>query len=294
MAIQPKNTDTINVNTIAEKTAASGVTIDGVLLKDGALGANTVNFGTSLRGENDTYLRVRNAANSGDLSVLKADASDNVMLNAGTGKKVQIAINGAGIIDVDSAALFPTTNVATTLGKAANNFTTVHAQGLTRASGEAHLTATSGHSAMYASSGNACRMYVNAALQAYADSNGWMPGADNSATRNLGASTQRWARIWVSNSINSQAGDLILKTNSSGSVGVELAGSIGTEALEIKSGTTTTLAINSGGKLLFTPDAGYVVASSSNSAGGGTSAAGWIEVEVNGVLRYIRLHSVKP
>ena len=42
MAIQPKNTAEIKVDTISEKSAASGVTADGVLLKDGDVEADEV------------------------------------------------------------------------------------------------------------------------------------------------------------------------------------------------------------------------------------------------------------
>jgi hypothetical protein len=119
------------------------------------------------------------------------------------------------------------------------------------------------------------------------DSNGFHPGADNNANGNLGKSSLRWSRIWVSNSINSQAGDLILKTNSSGSVGVELAGSVGTEALEVKEGTTVRWSVDSGGRMSWVPNGGYSAASTSGYL---ISENGYIRVSVNGTTRYIPLY----
>lgn len=43
---------------------------------------------------NNVYLKARNAANNADLDILKADTSDNIELNAGTGKALEFTIAG--------------------------------------------------------------------------------------------------------------------------------------------------------------------------------------------------------
>jgi hypothetical protein len=54
---------------------------------------------------NTDYFQSRNAANSADLGLLRADASDNTELNAGTGKNVEVTINGTVEATFDSAGL---------------------------------------------------------------------------------------------------------------------------------------------------------------------------------------------
>lgn len=55
--------------------------------------------------KNNTYLKARNAAGTADLSILKSDASDNTILNAGTGKTVNLDINSAAILTVSASKL---------------------------------------------------------------------------------------------------------------------------------------------------------------------------------------------
>ena len=62
---------TIKANTIAETTSTSGVTIDGVLLKDGVLGANTVDSDAYVDGSIDTA----HIANDQITAALMADNS---------------------------------------------------------------------------------------------------------------------------------------------------------------------------------------------------------------------------
>lgn len=54
---------------------------------------------------NNTYLRVRNAAGTANLSVLKSDASDNTVLNAGTGKTVSLAVNSVNELTAASTGV---------------------------------------------------------------------------------------------------------------------------------------------------------------------------------------------
>lgn len=55
--------------------------------------ANNI-IGVSLVLDNNTYLKSRNFANTADLDLLKADVSDNTVLNAATGKSILFAVNG--------------------------------------------------------------------------------------------------------------------------------------------------------------------------------------------------------
>lgn len=65
MAIQPRNTADIKVDTINEKTSSLGVTVESVKLANGGV-----------RLTNNTYLKSRNAANDADLDILKLNASN--------------------------------------------------------------------------------------------------------------------------------------------------------------------------------------------------------------------------
>lgn len=65
MAIQPRNTADIKVDTISEKTTSLGVTVEGVKAANGGI-----------RLANNTYLKARNAANDADLNILKLNASN--------------------------------------------------------------------------------------------------------------------------------------------------------------------------------------------------------------------------
>lgn len=65
---------------------------------------------------NVVYLKARNAANSADLSLLKADASDNTVLNTGTGKKARFAVNDSAQLDFSSGLLSPVADGTFVLG----------------------------------------------------------------------------------------------------------------------------------------------------------------------------------
>lgn len=146
MAIQPKNTNTIAVDVITEKAAAAGVTIDGVLLKDNLVQGNAADFSVSIRGANNTYLRARNAANSADLSILKADGSDNIRHNAGTGKQIDFSINDVVKTSFNSSGnLVPAADGGQDLGSTALQFGSIFGRNLTRTStGNMAITCTDG------------------------------------------------------------------------------------------------------------------------------------------------------
>lgn len=146
MAIQPKNTNTIAVDVITEKAAAAGVTIDGVLLKDNLVQGNAADFSVSIRGANNTYLRARNAANSADLSLIKADGSDNTRLNAGSGKQIDFSINDVVKTSFNSSGnLVPVADGGQDIGSTALQFSSVYARNLTRTSiGALTITCTDG------------------------------------------------------------------------------------------------------------------------------------------------------
>lgn len=66
---------------------------------------------------NNTYLSARNAADSADLSLLKADASNNTILNALTAKKVSVTVNAVEELAVDGTTVtLPTNDLALTAG----------------------------------------------------------------------------------------------------------------------------------------------------------------------------------
>lgn len=54
---------------------------------------------------NDTYLQSKNAAGTGELDLLKADTTDNTVLNAGTGKSIKLSIAGTAEVTVSDDLL---------------------------------------------------------------------------------------------------------------------------------------------------------------------------------------------
>lgn len=283
MAIQPKTTNAINVDTIGEKTAAAGVTIDGLLIKDGALGADTVTFAT-IRGATDTYLRTRNAANSADLSLLKSDGSDNTVLNAATSKQIQFAVNGTGKQAIDSSGNFvPLTTNTYTLGTTALEYATIYTAAVTKNAGALALTAGSGNLNLIAGGANSVQFTVNGTLRAGVNSTGLAWGANN--TYDIGTSSTRTKDIWVAGSIKNQAGNVTLAPQSSGDVILSLPSS----NFVIKDGSTTYLTISHAGYMQWAVDSTSIATASGFT--GTATPAGYIQVSVNGNVRYIRLYS---
>lgn len=80
----------VKVNTINELTAAAGVTIDSVLLKDG-----------TARLTNNTYLQARNAANNANVDIVKINASDAVEVASASGWRTAL---GLGTIATQAAS----------------------------------------------------------------------------------------------------------------------------------------------------------------------------------------------
>ena len=78
----------IKIDKINEETAAAGITVDSVLLKDGGV-----------RLANAVYLTARNAANSADVNILRLNASNVMELNF----NVPLANGGTGGTDASTA-----------------------------------------------------------------------------------------------------------------------------------------------------------------------------------------------
>lgn len=57
---------------------------------------------------NGSYLKSRNAAGTADLSLLRADSSDNTELNAATGKDIELTINGTAALTVNDDSTIST------------------------------------------------------------------------------------------------------------------------------------------------------------------------------------------
>lgn len=90
--VADSSADTLNL------TADSNVTVTGTA------GTDTIEFGLSVS-VNNTYLISRNFADSANLNLLKADADDNTVLNAVTGKNIVFAINGTTELFVGNDSL---------------------------------------------------------------------------------------------------------------------------------------------------------------------------------------------
>lgn len=88
-------TSALKIDTINEITSAAGVTIDGVLVKDGGV-----------RLANAAYLAARNAANSADVSIARLNSSDlfefHSDLNLSWGTFTPSAYGGAGSLTFGS------------------------------------------------------------------------------------------------------------------------------------------------------------------------------------------------
>lgn len=283
MAIQPKNTNDIRVDIIGEKTGNAGVTIDGLLIKDSALGPDTVNFGTSLRGENNTFLRIRNAANSANLSVLKADGSDNVVLNAGTGKEIQFHINAVSKVKIDSSGnLVPSTTNTVSLGTTSLEYTNCFLRTLTRQStGAMSVIAVDGDINMNADAAGKVIKFGTEGIYRWGIGNTTLvPQADNSY--DIGTSSFRARDIFLGGSIKSVSGNLTIAPQTSGDVKIDLPGALAVEHVEIFNGGTRYWYIDSGGTPHWENNSG-----AANSTQTVSTQQGWIACSIGGATRYI-------
>lgn len=140
------------INVPAGTDPVSGVAGTLNLLADdnvtitGNSGTDTVTFGLSVS-VNDTFLRSRNAADSADIGILKVDALDNTVLNAGTGESIlfteatatqwsilpngefnQDATNGASInlVKDDTSVAQPVRNTVSAAGTVIGDATLLH------------------------------------------------------------------------------------------------------------------------------------------------------------------------
>jgi uncharacterized lipoprotein NlpE involved in copper resistance len=58
---------------------------------------------------NNTFLKARNAANSADNNWMKLDATDDLVLNAATGEKIKLSVNGTALTTIDAGGVDITT-----------------------------------------------------------------------------------------------------------------------------------------------------------------------------------------
>lgn len=94
---------TVLTTDASDNTVLNGASGKEIDFQIGAVTKWRIDSAFSLDGPNNIFLQFRNAANSAYLSVLKADASDNTVLNAATGKEVQFQINAVTKWRVDSS-----------------------------------------------------------------------------------------------------------------------------------------------------------------------------------------------
>jgi hypothetical protein len=71
----PANPDPVITNTISERTAGSGVTIDGVVVKDG--GATLLDSTTAIRNSAGSFVRISNAGDTGTELIIQVEPSGN-------------------------------------------------------------------------------------------------------------------------------------------------------------------------------------------------------------------------
>ena len=83
---------TIKANTIAETTSTSGVTIDGVLLKDGVLGANTVDSDAYVDGSIDLVHMSANSVDSDQYVDGSIDGTINFSAANNTGSNASVVV----------------------------------------------------------------------------------------------------------------------------------------------------------------------------------------------------------
>jgi len=80
----------------------------------------------TIMARNDVWYGARNNAGGGDLNILKADTSDNTLINAPTGGKISVQINETEHMFFDATALRASLNNTYDIGDATNNFNEVH------------------------------------------------------------------------------------------------------------------------------------------------------------------------
>lgn len=277
MAIQPKNTNTINVDVINEKTANTGVTIDGFLIKDADLGANTVSF-SAIRGASNTWLRSRNAANSADLNLLKGDGSDNTILNAATGKTIDLAINGTSKVRVDgSGHLIPVTTGAVNLGAAANEYLSIYGRTLRRdsagtltilaAAGDVNLDTTSTSNFIYLSVGGTPRWFVRNSGSAFSP--------NTTDAHDLGDASHVIRDIYCQR-ITRNAGNITINAP-------------GTSFTELQSGGSAKFRVTSDAEIQLENTGAGVYSNTGDALGG--SNEGWLKISIGGAVKYLKLYN---
>lgn len=100
---------------------------------------------------NNSYLTARNAAASGALDLIKADGSDNTIINTATGKQLILAIAGAAKWYLDSSGnLIPGADGSLGIGNTSYHAGPIYATALNKSStGLLNITSTNGISLNY-------------------------------------------------------------------------------------------------------------------------------------------------
>lgn len=95
-------------------------------------------------GDNNTYLKMRNAANTAFISVLKVDGSDETVLNADTGDTIKLSIAGTSAVEIGTTGAYPSVdgdNSVSNLGTSTKGWKNLY---LSDATADAQLFVSSG------------------------------------------------------------------------------------------------------------------------------------------------------
>jgi len=118
---------------IAEYTAAAGVTIDSLLIKDGGL-----------RTPNNTSLKSRNAANSADLDMIYIDGSNKLVIGS-SNTDINFKVGGSVYWNVTSLGnVEPETDVANSIGSATKRVANIYTRNIRRSGGNLELITDDG------------------------------------------------------------------------------------------------------------------------------------------------------
>lgn len=177
------------------------------------------------RGNNDAWLRWRNAAGNADLEVLKADASDNIQLQAGAGKSISLVIGGTERWVVNSSGNFiPVADASYQVGEWNSQASVVYSLNFFGASQPTHFGTIADH-AVHLVQNNSARFTLSGSAL--------YPSADN--TYDFGAASNR-ARTVYTTQVSSNGAYLLIDC---GSDAMTLSSSTASITLN-----TTTIGVN--------------------------------------------------
>lgn len=179
---------------------------------------------------NAKYIKARNAANDADLSILKADASDNTFLNAKTAKVINFGINDSAVANFSASGFFPVTDNALDFGDLTHRFKDIHTSGninlanatflqARNAANDAYLSLLkadlSDNTVINAKTGKTVNINVNDSNIAKWSSTALNPASD--ATIDIGALATRFRDLYLSRNMVLANNNAILARDSGGS-----------------------------------------------------------------------------